>query len=153
VSVDLGGATRERPLGILSVAGVLVGLALVAWVVTIERMDGMDAGPGTDLGTFGWFLGLWVTMMAAMMFPAAAPMAAVVARVSAGPAPRTSRAIGPTAIFIAGYLVVWTAFGVVAYAAYRAIDTAGPSWLEWDAHGPWSPARRSLRPARISSRR
>jgi predicted metal-binding membrane protein len=75
-------------------------------------------------------------MMAAMMFPAAAPMAAVVARVSAGPAPRTSRAIGPTAIFIAGYLVVWTAFGVVAYAAYRAIDTAGPSWLEWDAQGP-----------------
>jgi predicted metal-binding membrane protein len=149
VSIQLGGATRERSLEILPVAGVLIGLALVAWVVTIERMDGMDAGPGTGLGTFGWFLGLWVTMM----FPAAAPMAAVVARVSAGPAPRTSRAIGPTAIFIAGYLVVWTAFGVVAYAAYRAIDTAGPSWLEWDAHGPWSPARRSLRPARISSRR
>lgn len=136
MSVDLVGATRERPLGILSVGGVLIGLALVAWVVTIERMDGMDAGPGTDLGTFGWFLGLWVTMMAAMMFPAAAPMAAVVARVAAGPASGTSRAIGPTAIFIAGYLVVWTAFGVVAYAAYRAVGTAAPSWLEWDAQGP-----------------
>jgi predicted metal-binding membrane protein len=136
VSVELGGATRARPLGILPVAGVLVGLALVAWVVTIERMDGMDAGPGTDLGTFGWFLGLWVTMMAAMMFPAAAPMAAVVARVSASPAPGTSRAIGSTATFIAGYLVVWTAFGVVAYAAYRAIDAAGPGALAWDAQGP-----------------
>ena len=136
MSIDLGGATRERPLGILPVAGVLIGLALVAWVVTIERMDGMDAGPGTELGTLGWFLGLWVTMMAAMMFPAVAPMAAVVSRVSAGPAPGTSRAVGPTAIFIAGYLVVWTAFGVVAYAAYRAIDAADPGWLEWDAQGP-----------------
>jgi predicted metal-binding membrane protein len=136
VSVDVGGATRERVLAILPVAGVLIGVALVAWVVTIERMDGMDAGPGTDLGTVGWFLGFWVTMMAAMMFPAVAPMAAVVSRVSAGPAPGTSRAVGPTAIFIAGYLVVWTAFGVVAYAAYRAIDAADPGWLEWDAQGP-----------------
>ena len=136
MSIDLVGATRERPLGILPVAGVLIGAALVAWVVTIERMDGMDAGPGTELGTLGWFLGLWVTMMAAMMFPAAAPMAAVVARVAAGPESETARAIRRTAIFIAGYLVVWTAFGVVAYAAYRAIDTADPGGLEWDAQGP-----------------
>jgi hypothetical protein len=34
----------------------------------------MDAGPGTDLGSAGWDLGIWVTMMAAMMLPSPAPM-------------------------------------------------------------------------------
>ena len=42
----------------------------------------MDAGPGTELGALGWFLGVWVTMMAAMMFPSVAPMTVVVSRVS-----------------------------------------------------------------------
>ena len=32
------------------IAAVLV-LAFVGWTVTDERMHGMDAGPGTDLGT------------------------------------------------------------------------------------------------------
>ena len=40
-------------------------------------MRGMDAGPGTDLGTLGWFLGVWVVMMAAMMFPSVAPTVAL----------------------------------------------------------------------------
>ena len=47
----------------------LLGVTLVAWIVTVQRMRGMDAGPGTDLGAFGWFIGIWVTMMAAMMLP------------------------------------------------------------------------------------
>jgi len=55
----------------------------------------MDAGPGTKLGGFGWYLGVWMTMTAAMMLPSAAPTAAVVARVSRGT---------PTMIFSAGYL-------------------------------------------------
>jgi hypothetical protein len=53
----------------LRVTTLVLGGALVAWIVTLERMRGMDAGPGTDLGGLGWFLGLWVTMMAAMMLP------------------------------------------------------------------------------------
>jgi hypothetical protein len=32
-------------------------------------MDGMDMGVATELGSFGSFVGLWVTMMAAMMLP------------------------------------------------------------------------------------
>ncbi len=59
---------------------VLVGGALAAWAVTIDRMRGMDAGPGTDLGGLGWYLGVWVTMTAAMMLPTAAPAARHVAR-------------------------------------------------------------------------
>ena len=54
---------------------LVLGLVAVAWVVTYERMQGMDAGPGTDLGGLGWYLGIWVTMMAAMMLPSAVPAA------------------------------------------------------------------------------
>jgi predicted metal-binding membrane protein len=42
----------------------------------------MDAGPGTDLGGLGWYLGIWVTMTAAMMLPSAVPAARHVARVA-----------------------------------------------------------------------
>ena len=118
----------------MPVAAALLAIVLVTWLITIERMDGMDAGPGTDLGGLGWFLGVWVTMMAAMMFPAAAPMVVVVARVSG----RLSRAASgvPTAMFIAGYLAVWTAFGLVAYLVVEALGAAGPGVLSWDRQGP-----------------
>jgi hypothetical protein len=36
---------------------VLVAGAVAAWAVTVDRMRGMDAGPGTDLGGLGWYLG------------------------------------------------------------------------------------------------
>ena len=61
----------------------VVAVALVTWVVTVDRMQGMDAGPGTGLGGLGWFVGVWATMMAAMMLPSLLPTALVVARASA----------------------------------------------------------------------
>ena len=59
---------------------VLVAGAVVAWAVTVDRMRGMDAGPGTDLGGLGWYVGVWVTMTAAMMLPSTVPAALHVAR-------------------------------------------------------------------------
>ena len=50
-----------------ALAASVLGAALVAWIVTVQRMWGMDAGPGTDLGELGWYVGIWVTMMAAMV--------------------------------------------------------------------------------------
>ncbi len=44
-------------------------------------MGGMDAGPGTELGTLGFFIGVWVVMMAAMMFPSIAPMVLMQVRI------------------------------------------------------------------------
>ncbi len=49
-------AVRAR----LDLFAAVLGLAAVAWWSTIDRMTGMDAGPGTDLGALGWFLGLVV---------------------------------------------------------------------------------------------
>ena len=63
----------------------------------------MDAGPGTDLGTLGWYLGIWVTMMAAMMLPSAAPTVLMFAR---------SRGGAQTWAFVVGYLLAWTGYGL-----------------------------------------
>ena len=63
---------------------VLLGLAGIGWFVTGERMAGMDAGPGTGLGSLGFYVGAWVVMMAAMMFPSIAPMVLMYRRVRGG---------------------------------------------------------------------
>jgi predicted metal-binding membrane protein len=126
--------TAFRPI---SVATALVGAALVAWIVTFERMHGMDAGPGTDLGGLGWYVGVWVTMMAAMMLPSVAPTALTFAQVSRERAQHGHAARVPTWIFLAGYLAAWTAYGLLAYGAYRALKAAAPGFLAWDEGGPY----------------
>ncbi len=57
----------------LGIVAALLAAAGLAWWSTAERMAGMDAGPGTALGSVGWFTGVWATMMAAMMLPSLAP--------------------------------------------------------------------------------
>jgi hypothetical protein len=53
-----------------TVAAVLaLGLAAAAWVVSVRQMNGMDMGVATGLGSFAFFVALWVSMMAAMMLP------------------------------------------------------------------------------------
>ena len=119
-----------------SVVALLLGAGLVAWIVTIERMRGMDAGPGTDLGDLGFFVGVWVTMMAAMMLSSVAPMVLMFVRVSADRR-RRGRAFVPTWVFVCGYLAAWTAYGLLAYALYRLVSAIDFGFLEWDAQGPW----------------
>ena len=75
----------------------------------------------------GWFLVVWVTMMAAMMLPSIAPMVVAHARLQQarrerGPA---SRRIGANAAFVAGYLVTWTAAGLLGYAIFDGRALAG----------------------------
>lgn len=115
---------------------MLLTAALVAWIISVERMRGMDAGPGTDLGGFGWYLGIWVTMMAAMMLPSAAPMVLLFARVS-GERARRSQSFVPTWVFVAGYLAVWSAFGGIAYGVYRGVQSLDTGLLAWDRGGPY----------------
>src|SRR5436190_1197047 len=98
----------------VAVVGALLGGALAAWIVMFVRMRGMDAAPGAELGELGWYLGIWVTMTAAMMLPATAPMVVVFSRVSRERARHRSVPAGPTCIFLAGYLVAWTLYALVA---------------------------------------
>ena len=112
----------------LRVTATLLAAALAAWVIAAQQMRGMDAGPGTNLGGLGWYLGIWVTMTAAMMLPSAAPMVLTYARVA-----RDAR----TWVFVLGYLVAWTAFGLVAYGLYRLVTRSSPGWVAWNRQGPY----------------
>ena len=88
-----------------------LGLAAASWVVAVPQMNGMDMGVETRLGSFAFFVALWVWMMAAMMLPGAAP--AVLRRTHAS---GRARAVP---LFVASYLGVWTLVGVAVYAVYR----------------------------------
>ncbi|MER5916709.1 DUF2182 domain-containing protein [Streptomyces sp. NPDC001982] len=91
-------------------AGLLLVAAAAAWVWVVTRSGGMEAMPGTMGLSLPAFLAVWALMMAAMMLPATAPVAALYARtISVHRAPRM-------VVFTVAYLVVWAAAGLPAYA-------------------------------------
>jgi predicted metal-binding membrane protein len=119
-----------------SLVATLIAVATLAWLVTHERMAGMDMGPGTDLGSLPFYVSIWVAMMAAMMLPSAAPMVVAHAAVE-----RRRRELGRnwqrggSAAFVGGYLLVWTAFGVVAYALFELLRSFDIEALSWSRDG------------------
>ncbi|HET9682172.1 MAG TPA: DUF2182 domain-containing protein [Candidatus Limnocylindrales bacterium] len=121
----------------LGLIGLLLALAGVAWIVTGDQMTGMDAGPGTDPGTLGFFLGVWVVMMAAMMFPSIAPMVTMHVRIQEGRRARGQSApVGATALFVAGYLITWTLAGLVGYVVFQLGAAATGDAFSWHNAGP-----------------
>jgi predicted metal-binding membrane protein len=109
-------------------AALLLGLAAAGWWSTVESMRGMDAGPWTGLGPLGWFLGVWIVMMAAMMLPSAIPTVTLYAGLAKD---RTSLA---PLFFVAGYLAVWSAAGLAAFALATAVGDV----LAWERAGRWA---------------
>jgi predicted metal-binding membrane protein len=126
-----------RPIQV-GLVTLLVVAAAGAWAVTGERMDGMDAGPGTELGGLGWFTVVWVTMMAAMMLPPIAPMVLAYARMGDGGRGRVGAAgAAATVAFVGGYLLAWGVAGVVGYAIVEGVRELDLGFLGWDAAGPY----------------
>jgi predicted metal-binding membrane protein len=117
---------RSSPVQVGLVASLLA-VAAGAWAVTGDRMGGMDAGPGTDLGGLGWFAVVWVTMMAAMMLPSIAPMVLAYPRVQLGAMPA----------FVAGYLLTWAAVGTLGWALVEGVRSLELGVLAWDEAGPY----------------
>ncbi len=91
----------------------------------------MDNGPWSDLGTFGWFLTVWVVMMAAMMFPSVAPTVALYSRMTRPRWPLRSL------VFTAGYLATWAGAGVLAFAIGVALNESSGALFDWDRAGRW----------------
>ena len=114
---------------------VLIAVAAASWEITVRRMQGMDMGPGTDLGGLGWFAVVWAVMMAAMMLPSLVPIALTAARSSRDSG--TSYSTAASAVFAFGYLATWLAVGVLAYALFRGVRSLDLSWLAWDEAGPY----------------
>ena len=109
----------------VGLTGALLALAATAWVLTGDRMSGMDAAPGTDLGDLRWFAVSWLVMMAAMMLPTLVPAAFAFAR---GGERRV-------AAFVVAYLAAWTAAGLVAYLLLEALRALEVRFLAWDRAG------------------
>jgi predicted metal-binding membrane protein len=103
--------TSRRTAQTVTVLTATLGLAAASWVVAVRQMDGMDMGAATQLGSFTFFIALWLSMMAAMMLPGAAPAALRHARTSGN-----ARSVPG---FVASYLAVWTLVGTAVYAFYR----------------------------------
>jgi predicted metal-binding membrane protein len=119
-------AAREYP----EVVATLLLAAALAWWWTVKQRAGMDAGPGADLGTLGWFSGVWAVMMAAMMLPSLAPTAAVYGKLARRDSSRVL-------LFAAGYLLVWSIAGVVAYGAFELGKSLFANALQWHDGGRW----------------
>jgi predicted metal-binding membrane protein len=103
-----------------ALAGVL-GLAAASWVVAVQQMSGMDMGVASELGSFAFFVAVWVPMIAAMMLPGAVPAVSSFIRVN-------GRALAAP-LFAGSYLAVWTLVGLAVYALYQPHGSAAAGAL------------------------
>jgi predicted metal-binding membrane protein len=108
----------------------LLAAAGLAWWSTADRMAGMDSGPGSALGSVGWFTAVWATMMAAMMLPSLAPTAAVFAAF-------VRREFSRVLLFAGGYLLVWSVAGIGAYGLFELGKSLFAGSLAWHSGGRW----------------
>ena len=114
---------------IVVVAALGVVIVLAWWLLLAgtgvhmpDAQGGEHAAHAGALGRFFAVLVMWAVMMVAMMLPSAAPTILLFAallrtRVPASPLP-------PTAIFAAGYVLVWGVFSLVATVAHMALEHA-----------------------------
>lgn len=120
-------AARAR----VGLVGFLIALAALAWWSTIRAMSGMATSPGADLGTLGWFVGVWVVMMAAMMLPSISPTVALYARMT------RQHGLSRPGVFTFGYLTVWGTAGIGAYALCALGRHVLGAQLAWHSAGRW----------------
>jgi predicted metal-binding membrane protein len=115
----------------LALIGLLFALAAITWWSTADRMRGMDEGPGTDLGALGWFIGVWVVMMAAMMFPSVWPTVALYSRMA-----KRRSSVAPL-VFTSGYLLTWAGAGLLAFGISEAGTEVLSGKVSWNGAGRW----------------
>jgi predicted metal-binding membrane protein len=136
--------TMDMPMGVVP--------RVTAEPPTMPAADGMDgmamdeassmaatgmAGAGWSVAGFGTFIVAWVVMMAAMMFPAAAPML-LLFRIVTTQRHAGTAAFVPTWVFAAGYLLVWGAVGVLTWALIQVLSDMA-SRLGIDERATWAP--------------
>jgi predicted metal-binding membrane protein len=111
--------TLPRPVATAIIAALL-GCAAAAWLVASQQAASMAGMGGMAMLGPGLFLVTWVVMMVAMMFPAVAPIVLTHAGIV------RSRGGGtmPTVAFVSGYLVVWTAAGLVPLGIIQLLESS-----------------------------
>jgi predicted metal-binding membrane protein len=121
----------------IAVLAELFGVTLLAWLYLVEMATGMVGMPASDMTGGGaamqlqpWtvrdaalMFAMWAVMMVGMMVPTAAPMTLVYAAV-ARKAAREGTVLAPTAVFVLGYVAMWTGFSAGATAAQWGLERA-----------------------------
>jgi predicted metal-binding membrane protein len=112
-----------RPSANAILLAVLLGLSAIAWLVTSISEPAMRIGVLSGMGSMsvtgirshsmalGLFVGMWIVMMVAMMFPAVAPVVLIFDRWVQSRGRSRSSTVG----FLVGYLTVWSLAGLGAY--------------------------------------
>ena len=135
MAIELGpieGALRRDRVVILA---AVMAVAVIAWAYLAHlarSMGGMEAMapamvmPRTD--SWGAFelpllFVMWTIMMVAMMLPSAAPLVLLFARANRRNGNRAG-VIGPAAMLLLGYLVVWTGFSGLAALGQWSLHNA-----------------------------
>ena len=121
VATNISQASRRR----VAATFVLACLTVGAWLASLDAMDGMGMGSRFAVGSLGFFVLLWVLMMAAMMFPSVWPAVAIYGLVVRRRASGGTRPLGRAATFVAGYVGSWTVFGLLAFGLIATARTAG----------------------------
>jgi predicted metal-binding membrane protein len=142
--MPISAQARRRPsrridaVQLALIAGLIL-LAALAWVTAKGMMEGMDAGPGSDLGSLSFYVAAWVVMMAAMMFPSILPMVRTYALVQRSRYARRGLGEPTVAIvaFTAGYLLTWIVFGLAAYATFKLAGALDLFAFSWDHGGSY----------------
>ena len=125
---------------------MLIGLIVLAWVMLIAlgqspygrfldhgEFGEVDIGLSAEsLGLMTLFVGGWTLMTFAMMLPTSLPLIDMFRRMTA----KREDAALLLALLIAGYLLVWTAFGIAALVGDRLIHAVADqsAWLQDNAY-------------------
>ena len=128
-AATLSPSARRR----LATATVLGALAVAAWLASVRRMGGMAMDDRFSVGSFGFFVGLWVVMMAAMMFPSVWPTLSLYGAIVRSRSGARARAGVSSAVFVGGYLVSWTVYGLLAFGALEIASRSGLGGLSDEA--------------------
>lgn len=125
---------------------LVIGAIAFAWMLALgAELTGtgahlhhdalIEGGPDVVVG-LGLSTLAWVVMIAAMMIPSSLPLVALFARAS-GRQPHPGYAM---VAFLGGYALVWTAFGIIAFAGDLALHRVveANAWMhqnEWAIGG------------------
>lgn len=119
---------------VISIAAIVV----MAWLYLFAVSDAMDAMHPPRPTHFMWLMpmgrwdahafvlgaAMWVVMMIGMMLPSATPMILLYALMRRREVAR-ERKLPATALFVAGYLAVWSGFSLVAAIIQAAFTHSG----------------------------
>ncbi|MCZ6724395.1 MAG: DUF2182 domain-containing protein [Gammaproteobacteria bacterium] len=120
---------RDRAVVLMSI----IALTALAWIYTAylagnaAQMSGSMAMPNLGhwgLTDFGFMFVMWAIMMVAMMLPSATPMILLFGRIGEKRKSK-QQPFAPTMTFVAGYLLVWVGFSLVATALNWGLHAGG----------------------------